>query len=30
MNKMLQDKQMEYYTKLITELQEKFPVTYNK
>jgi peptidyl-prolyl cis-trans isomerase C len=30
MNRMLQDKQMEYYTKLITELQEKFPVTYHK
>ena len=30
MNKMLQDKQMEYYTKLMTELQEKFPVEYNK
>lgn len=30
MNKMLQDKQMEYYNKLITELQEKFPVTYHK
>lgn len=30
MNKMLQDKQMEYYTKLMTELQEKFPVEYKK
>lgn len=30
MNKMLQDKQMEYYSKLMTELQEKFPVTYSK
>ncbi len=29
MNKMLQDKQMEYYTKLITELQDKFEVKYN-
>lgn len=30
MNKMLQDKQMEYYSKLMTELQEKFEVTYHK
>lgn len=29
MNKMLQDKQMEYYTKLITELQDKFDVKYS-
>lgn len=27
-NKMLQDKQMEYYSKLITELQEKFEVKF--
>lgn len=28
MNRMLQEKQMEYYTKLLIELKEKFPVEY--